>query len=162
MAVGSNGNANRQKMINLMYLVFIAMMALNVSSEVLDGFDKVDKSLTSSIDGSDKRNNLVLSELNTAYRTNPEKVKVWYERSLVLQKEADSLCTFIDDLKLAIARESDGKDAKVNDIRRKDNLDASSVVMLNPINGKGSTLRKEVDKFRELVATLMTDRKSVV
>ena len=91
MAVGSNGNANRQKMINLMYLVFIAMMALNVSSEVLDGFDKVDKSLTSSIDGSDKRNNLVLSELNTAYRTNPEKVKVWYERSLVLQKEADSL-----------------------------------------------------------------------
>ena len=77
MAVGSNGNANRQKMINLMYLVFIAMMALNVSSEVLDGFDKVDKSLASSIDGSDKRNNLVLSELNTAYRTNPEKVKVW-------------------------------------------------------------------------------------
>ena len=158
MAVGSNGNANRQKMINLMYLVFIAMMALNVSSEVLDGFDKVDKSLASSIDGSDKRNNLVLSELNAAYRTNPEKVKVWYERSLVLQKEADSLCTFIDDLKLAIARESDGKDAKVNDIRRKDNLDASSVIMLNPINGKGSTLRKEVDKFRELVATLMTDK----
>lgn len=158
MAAGSNGNANRQKMINLMYLVFIAMMALNVSGEVLDGFEKVDKGLTSSIDGADKRNNLVLNDLSSAYQTNPEKVKVWYERSLVLQREADSLCTFIDDLKMSIARESDGKNANVNNIKRKDNLEASSVVMLNPINGKGTVLRKRVEKFRDLVATFMADK----
>ena len=36
--ISNNPNSPRQKMINLMYLVFIAMMALNVSSEVLDGF----------------------------------------------------------------------------------------------------------------------------
>ena len=44
MAVNSP-NSPRQKMINLMYLVFIAMLALNVSAEVLDGFGLVDKSL---------------------------------------------------------------------------------------------------------------------
>ena len=42
----SGGNKNRQKMISLMYLVFIAMVALNVSSEILDGFDKVEESRT--------------------------------------------------------------------------------------------------------------------
>ena len=35
--ISNNPNSPRQRMINLMYLVFIAMMALNVSSEVLDG-----------------------------------------------------------------------------------------------------------------------------
>ena len=40
--LSNNPNSPRQKMINLMYLVFIAMMALNVSSEVLDGFELVE------------------------------------------------------------------------------------------------------------------------
>ena len=31
----------RQKLINLMYLVFITMLALNVSKEVLDGFGQM-------------------------------------------------------------------------------------------------------------------------
>ena len=45
MAVGTGSNPNRQRMINLMYIVFIAMMALNVSPEVLDGFSKVEGEL---------------------------------------------------------------------------------------------------------------------
>ena len=40
--IANNPNSPRQKMINLMYLVFIAMMALNYSSEVLNGFDLVE------------------------------------------------------------------------------------------------------------------------
>ena len=43
--ISNNPNSPRQRMINLMYLVFIAMMALNVSSEVLDGFELVEGSL---------------------------------------------------------------------------------------------------------------------
>ena len=42
--ISNNPNSPRQRMINLMYLVFIAMMALNVSSEVLDGFELVEGS----------------------------------------------------------------------------------------------------------------------
>ena len=38
--ISNNPNSPRQRMINLMYLVFIAMMALNVSSEVLDGYQQ--------------------------------------------------------------------------------------------------------------------------
>ena len=49
-------------MINLMYLVFIAMMALNVSSEVLDGFELVEGSLRTSIDNTATRNEIVTEE----------------------------------------------------------------------------------------------------
>ena len=48
--ISNNPNSPRQRMINLMYLVFIAKMALNVSSEVLDGFEVVEGSLRPSID----------------------------------------------------------------------------------------------------------------
>ena len=57
--LANNPNSPRQKMINLMYLVFIAMMALNVSTEVLDGFELVEDSLHTSIDNASKRNVLV-------------------------------------------------------------------------------------------------------
>ena len=52
--ISNNPNSPRQRMINLMYLVFIAMMALNVSSEVLDGFELVEGSLRTSIDNSSR------------------------------------------------------------------------------------------------------------
>ena len=50
-------------MINLMYLVFIAMLALNVSVDVLNGFDIVEDSLSSSSDNISNRNGLIMSEL---------------------------------------------------------------------------------------------------
>ena len=67
--IANNPNSPRQKMINLMYLVFIAMMALNVSSEVLDGFELVQDSLRTSIDNSTHRNNMVAQQLGDAYQT---------------------------------------------------------------------------------------------
>ena len=63
-----------------MYLVFIAMMALNVSSEVLDGFELVEGSLRTSIDNTSTRNEIVTEELKAYYQTNPEKVREWYEK----------------------------------------------------------------------------------
>lgn len=57
--IGNSPNSPRQKMINLMYLVFIAMLALNVSAEVLNGFDIVDDSLGNSSKNMLARNRLI-------------------------------------------------------------------------------------------------------
>ena len=46
----------RQKMINLMYIVLTAMLALNVSSDVLDGFTQVHEGLTRSNANVSRRN----------------------------------------------------------------------------------------------------------
>ena len=46
----------RQKMIGMMYLVLTAMLALNVSADILNGFDMVNNSLKNSIDNSGVRN----------------------------------------------------------------------------------------------------------
>ena len=47
----------RQRMIGMMYLVLTAMLALNVSSEILNGFGLVDSSLRTTIASSETRNN---------------------------------------------------------------------------------------------------------
>ena len=44
------GGTPRQRMINLMYLVFIAMLALNMSKEVLSAFGLLNKKFESSIE----------------------------------------------------------------------------------------------------------------
>lgn len=146
----SGGNKNRQKMISLMYLVFIAMVALNVSSEVLDGFDKVEESLHTMLHGTETRNKYTEQALNTAYANNPSKAKEAYSKSKVLKQEADSLYNLIEDLKIKIVKKTDGAQGDVRNINRKDDMNAPSEVMLNSLSPLGAQLRKRVAQFRTL------------
>ncbi|OAV65463.1 gliding motility-associated protein GldM [Bacteroidales bacterium Barb6] len=155
--VGNNPNAPRQKMINLMYLVFIAMMALNVSSEVLEGFEQVELSLKRSIANTSQKNDIVSDELNTYYEINPEKVREWYNKSKEVKEASDSIYNYVQDLKVRIVRHADGKSGDVNDIRHKDNLEAASRIMLSPVNGEGAKLRKSLDAYRTLVTGMVQD-----
>ena len=71
----------RQKMINLMYVVLMAMLALNVSSDVLNGFSLVDESLTRSTNNASSQNSATFAQMETAMKQNPEKVREWYEKA---------------------------------------------------------------------------------
>ena len=159
--ISNNPNSPRQKMINLMYLVFIAMMALNVSSEVLDGFELVQDSLRTSIDNSKHRNDLVASELNNYYQTNPEKVKEWYLKGKEVKQRSDFLYNYVQDLKQRIAEVADGENADVNKIDRKDDLEAAARIMLAPIKGEGKNLREAIDSYRNWMSQMIKDQAKV-
>lgn len=87
----SRGQLTRQKMINLMYLVFIAMLALNVPTEVLDGFDLVNENLQESIKVADERNKQIYTDISASYESNPEKTQDSYNRALNVKGKTDSL-----------------------------------------------------------------------
>jgi len=76
----------RQKMIGMMYLVLTAMLALNVSSEILNGFTMVDNSLHSTIESSDIRNSFLYEDFNYLYKENPAKVGEWLEKAKQIKK----------------------------------------------------------------------------
>ncbi|MGB4015901.1 MAG: gliding motility protein GldM, partial [Petrimonas mucosa] len=61
--VANSPNSPRQKMINLMYLVFIAMLALNVSADVLRGFDIIGDTLERSTEKMQAKNGSILKQL---------------------------------------------------------------------------------------------------
>ena len=155
--VASNPNSPRQKMINLMYLVFIAMLALNVSSEVLDGFELVENSLRTSTLNSTRRNEEVKANLDRAYADNEAKVGEWHEKGVIVKAQSDELYNYIDELKLRIVQEADGKKGDVENIKQKDNLEASSRVMLAPIVGEGKRLKERIESYRSNMSDMVGD-----
>ncbi len=62
----------RQKMINLMYLVFIAMMALNMSKEVLTAFGLIDESLTEANESFVSKNQFAVNNLQQKAKDAPD------------------------------------------------------------------------------------------
>ena len=111
MASPNSNLSPRQKMINLMYIVLTAMLALNVSSDVLNGFKQVDEGLVRTTQNSTIQNQALYNELSAFNQTNPEKSGAWYGKATEVKNRTESLYKYLDELKLRIVRQADGKDA---------------------------------------------------
>lgn len=147
----------RQKMINLMYIVLLAMLAMNISSDVLNGFSLVEDSLSRSTANATLQNEAVYREFEASDAANHEKVGIWYEKALNVKQMSDSLYSFADELKLLIAQEADGRDADVENIRNKEDLEAATQIMLSPSKGRGKELYDAINSYREQILTMVTD-----
>lgn len=150
-------NSPRQKMINLMYIVLTAMLALNVSSDVLNGFRQVEEGLVRTTENVAVQNATLYNELTVYYRNNPEKSGEWYHKATTVHGRTDSLYNYIDGLKLRIVREADGKDGDVNNIERQDDLEAASYIMLSPTTREGRKLREALIEYSAMVDEMITD-----
>jgi len=71
--------SNRQKMINLMYLVFISMIAMQMSKEVLSAFGYMNEKLSANNISTEAKNQSILSNLATKASEQPEKYKALHD-----------------------------------------------------------------------------------
>lgn len=147
----------RQRMINLMYIVLTAMLALNVSSDVLNGFSQVQDGLNRTNLNMSARNDIQFKYLAELYEKNPTKVGPWYNQGLELHQRTSALYLSIDSLKTEIARKADGPDGDFNNISNLDDLEAASVTMLNPATQRGRILRNNIDDYRKYVSEMIPD-----
>ena len=159
MAIKKRPVSPRQKMINLMYVVLMAMLALNVSTEVLEGFSLVEESLSRTTSNSSKENASIYSDFEAQMKANPEKVKAWFDKATSVKRMSDSLFNFGQELKEAIVREADGKDGDVHDIRNKEDLEAATQIMLAPGTGKGKQLHDAINNYREQMLKMVNDER---
>ena len=157
MAIKKRPVSPRQKMINLMYVVLMAMLALNVSNEVLNGFSIVEESLNRTTDNSTKQNLAIYEDFDQHMQSNPQKVKEWYDKAQQVKQMSDSIYNFAAELKLAIAHEADGKDGDPANLRGKEDLEAANQVMLAPGRGRGDELKRAIDAYRENILKMVTD-----
>ena len=137
----------RQKMIGMMYLVLTAMLALNVSSEILNGFTMVDNSLHSTIESSDMRNDDLYKDFEYIYKENPEKVGEWLNKANQIKKQSDELFQYIENFKIEIVKIADKKkaDPKGREIEARDNLDAAGQYAL--VGGNAKVLRNKLKSY---------------
>ncbi len=160
MAGGSNNIAHmspRQRMINLMYIVLTAMLALNVSSDVLNGFSQVHEGLRRTNNNLRVKNQVQFQYLADIYASYPQKAAKAYNEGLKIHNMTDSLYNVMERLKEMIAEQADGKGAKYSELVNLDDLEASSAVMLNPMTKRGEHLKQGIDRYRKFILSFITD-----
>ena len=88
----------RQKMINLMYLVFIAMMALNVDREVLRSFESINITLEESAKLTSDNNETFYTNIENKVAEDPSYVEI-NQKAKQIQAKTNEFVTYIDGLK---------------------------------------------------------------
>lgn len=163
MSVKKHPVSPRQKMINLMYVVLMAMLALNVSTDVLKGLVLVGDSLQLSTENAEKENLAIYEDFELQMKSNPAKVGPWYEKAKTVKSASDSLCTMAEQLKQAIAKVADGPEGDPKQLKNKEDLNASDEVMLNAVTRRGNKLFTAINNYRKFIIGFATnDRQKAI
>lgn len=154
----------RQKMIGMMYLVLTAMLALNVSSEILNGFSMIDTSLHKNIDSSNARNSGLYADFKALDEKNHTKVGEWLNKAKLVKEKSDNLYNYIESFKKKIVNMADGKEANdsayVFQIKAKDNLDKASEYGV--VGGHGKILKKNIEDYRDFLIKISNNNPAKV
>ena len=89
----------RQKMINLMYLVFIAMLAMNMSKEVLSAFGFMNEKLTENNISTTLKNNEAYANLATKAREQAAKFDKLNNQAIQIKSYSLEFYTYLEELK---------------------------------------------------------------
>src|SRR3954465_6261475 len=97
----------RQKMINMMYLVLTALLALNVTKEVINAFVTINQSVLLSKDNLDKKNQVTYAAFAQAMSNDAAKYGGVNAKAESIRKGANDLVTFIEKVKTDLVRKTD-------------------------------------------------------
>ena len=122
----------RQRMINIMYLVLLAMLALNVSDTVLDAFKNINDSLDTSKNNVNSSINQLFSAFeNSKLKEEPARAQPIYEKAQQAKAAADELNNYIENIKKQFTVAGDGINPETGDLVNRDNLDIAQDIMIN-------------------------------
>lgn len=140
----------RQKMINMMYLVLTALLALNVSNEVLEAFKTVDKSIGTSNTAIDNKNKVIYESFADELKDQQTAAKaaIWAPKAEKVKKLSVEMSTYIDQVKKTLKERSQLKiTADGKEDFKEDDLDAPTKMFTEEDAGK--QLFEKLQKFRK-------------
>jgi len=152
----------RQKMINLMYLVFIAMLALQMSKKVLSAFGKSSEEVVAATNMKTKSNEYLLKTLAQNAKDQPAKYGEKYKLSSEIEKKSNEFKKYLENLKTEILKkEFKGEIPKELDYEVMDKT--STVDNMFFLNGKptkkAQEFKKNIEDFRNYLINLKIDGK---
>ena len=136
----------RQKMINMMYLVLTALLALNVSAEILNAFKTVNKSLETTNATVNNSTTAIMQSLEEKLNDGKtvEKARIWLPKAQAVQGYAKTVNSFIQSIKDEIIKQGGGDPNKSS--FKSDNLDIATRLMVD--KGKAKELYKLLSEFK--------------
>ncbi|WP_417865916.1 gliding motility protein GldM [Xanthomarina gelatinilytica] len=144
----------RQKMINLMYLVFIAMLALNMSKEVLSAFGLMNEKLTESNQAATERNEAFMQGLAEKVSEQPAKYQPLKAQADQISTLANNFNSYLEELKGKMtATVDDPQDYEVMD--KGDYLD-NNFFKGDKLKPEGQEFLNQIKTFREGVIEVLS------
>lgn len=155
----------RQKMIGMMYLVLTALLAMNVSKDILNAFVTINESLVKTNANFDAKNNITTNAFSLAMLNDERKTKPFATAATAIRTKAKALDKFIIELKSELFEHVEKVEKATADtiqlarVGSKDNYDIPTHFLIgdNPekANGKAIELKEKIDNFRKDVLGLI-------
>ena len=145
----------RQRMINMMYLVLTAMLALNVTAEVLNAFKTVDDGIGRSNESLQTKNASLFSDFQMQMGLDAKKAEPYKIKAEESQKIAKVLYDQLEQFKQQIIKEAGGIDAKSGQLVSNDNIDIATRIFVEENHGK--QLKESIKATREKLLALVPD-----
>jgi gliding motility-associated protein GldM len=136
-------------MINLMYLVLTAMLALNVSSEILHAFKVINNSINNSNTSIDGKNAELLAQFaaNEELPGQKERVKPFNDKAKRVHAASDKMNQYLEAWKERIIQRAGGYNAE-KEIKNESNIDASTFLLVEQKGG---------DTIKRMLSELYTE-----
>ncbi|MCE2772288.1 MAG: gliding motility protein GldM [Bacteroidetes bacterium] len=152
----------RQKMIGMMYLVLTALLALNVSKEIITSFIVIESGLIQTNKGIENKNGVLYSQFDLAKLNDEKKAGPFFDKAMKIKAESKKLYDFIQNLKAELKMNVEGlPDKKIGDtmqsifIAKPDDYDIPTNYMIgeDPANvtGKAKDLKAEMSKYKKFL-----------
>lgn len=159
MSGGNCPETPRQKMIGMMYLFYTALLALNVSSEIVNAFVKIDDSIKKTTVNFSAKTQSLYAKIDAKAQEQPGKYGALAEQAHQIESMSNRIFNDIDRLKLMIVQESQGPEATLEDeIKKKDDLHAATIVMVGD-GGRmmGDSLRGWMEEYSATLLGVIED-----
>ncbi|MDM1295919.1 gliding motility protein GldM [Sphingobacterium sp. N143] len=145
----------RQRMIGILYLVLLALLALNVPDSILDAF----KNINNSLETSKSNVNTAVQQLFAAFESTklkeePARAKPIYDKAKKAQAIIGELNQYISSLKEEFVKQGGGYDEEKGDLAQRENEDISPNLMIN--QKKGAILKDKINATRTKLLALLT------
>lgn len=142
-------------MIGILYLVLLALLALNVPDSILDAF----KNINNSLETSKSNVNTAVQQLfaafeNTKLKEEPARAKPIYDKAKKAQAIIGELDKYILSLKEEFVKQGGGYDDEKGDLVKRENEDISPNLMIN--EKKGTILKDKINDTRAKLLALLT------
>ena len=146
----------RQKMIGIMYLVLMAMLAINVSDSVLNAFRGLTESLEASNKNVQKDIDGVFKEFEKNLKDNPDRTKPLIEKAKQVQKLADDLYDYIHKQKEDLITLAGGYDAETHDLVNRSDIDMVPRIFVE--EKKGDEIQKKINETRDKMLAVLDSK----
>ncbi len=147
----------RQKMINMMYLVLIALLAMNVSKEILKSFFYMEQSFIAASANIDQKNATTMDAFDKKMEENAAKTRPYFERAQEAQKITGEFITFIDETQAKIEEMYGGRvDGPNTPLEAADRMEHHANYFVKKEQGKnGEDFMNRINSTRDALLDLL-------